>query len=341
MIRRRSIVTDQGCLTQEAIEAYIEGDLTAQEKELISAHAGSCELCSDALEGALHFKNAATYSAAVEAVRSGWKKKKTDAPYSDRSALALMLTAAASVAVIISIIALSRHQKNIRLELLSQITEQGTSLDEVISASQIKVHRYSESPITVTDEQETSARKTYQESEQMLESTLPVAEIEKTVIYPGTGGMPSNETSAENAGNRQHEPRQLRSPFRVMSHPPVSIHPNLPDEQPVKDDIFVAVEDMPRFQGGDIRDFRSYIMTNIRYPHLALEKNISGRVYVQFVINKNGDLTNARIIQSDHPVLEKEVLRVIEKSPKWMPGKQRGKPVDVSLIMPVDFVLKR
>lgn len=102
-------------------------------------------------------------------------------------------------------------------------------------------------------------------------------------------------------------------------------------------DIFVVVEDMPRFPAGDLNQWLS---KHVKYPVIAQENNIQGRVSVQFVIEKDGSITDVKVIRSVDPSLDKEAIRVIKSMPKWIPGKQRGKPVRVSYTVPINFKLQ-
>ncbi len=104
--------------------------------------------------------------------------------------------------------------------------------------------------------------------------------------------------------------------------------------------VFIIVEDMPEFQGGDQNNFRMYIQQNLHYPDSASAKGISGRVFVQFVVNSKGNVVNAKIVRGVDPYLDAEALRVVNSSPRWEPGKQRGKPVSVQFTFPIAFVLQ-
>ena len=103
---------------------------------------------------------------------------------------------------------------------------------------------------------------------------------------------------------------------------------------------FLVVDTPPQFNGGDIGEFRRWVQMNVKYPAEALGKNIYGKVLVTFVIEKDGSVGNAEIFKSPDKSLADEVLRVIGKSPKWTPGKQRGEAVCVKFGMPVDFAVQ-
>ena len=103
--------------------------------------------------------------------------------------------------------------------------------------------------------------------------------------------------------------------------------------------VFYIVEDMPEFPGGDLA-LRKYIANAIKYPVIAQENGIQGKVYVTFVVGKDGRVTNAQIARGVDPSIDKEALRVVNSLPTWKAGKQRGKPVNVSYTVPISFVLQ-
>ncbi|WP_300723199.1 energy transducer TonB [uncultured Alistipes sp.] len=109
-------------------------------------------------------------------------------------------------------------------------------------------------------------------------------------------------------------------------------------EEEIEDDQpFLVAETMPSFQGGDLNTFRNWVQQNVRFPQIALENGIQGRVVVTFVIEKDGRLTNIEVLQTPDRSLSDEAVRVLSKSPKWSPGKQRNQPVRVKYTLPVDF----
>lgn len=102
--------------------------------------------------------------------------------------------------------------------------------------------------------------------------------------------------------------------------------------------IFVAVEQQPKFPGGKSELFR-YLRNEIEYPRSAKEAGIEGTVIVNFVVNKDGSITDVRVGRGVTEKLNKEALRVVKNMPKWQPGKQRGKPVRVRYRVPIRFSL--
>ena len=111
------------------------------------------------------------------------------------------------------------------------------------------------------------------------------------------------------------------------------------EEEPEEQTIFEVVENMPDFPGGQAA-LMQYLAKNIKYPTIAQENGTQGRVIVQFVVNRDGSIVDAKVVRSVDPYLDKEALRVINTMPKWKPGMQRGKPVRVKFTVPVMFRLQ-
>ncbi|MDR0750763.1 MAG: TonB family protein [Tannerellaceae bacterium] len=111
------------------------------------------------------------------------------------------------------------------------------------------------------------------------------------------------------------------------------------EEEESSQQIFTVVEEMPQFPGGD-GELLSFLGRSIKYPVIAQENGIQGRVTCSFVVNRDGSVVDAEILRGVDPSLDKEALRVINTMPKWIPGKQRGKPVRVKYTVPVTFRLQ-
>ena len=110
------------------------------------------------------------------------------------------------------------------------------------------------------------------------------------------------------------------------------------EEEEIKDDEpFLTVETMPSFKGGTLMDFRNWVQSKVRYPQIAQENGIAGRVVLQFVIERDGSLTNIVVLQTPDRSLSEEAIRVLNQSPKWTPGKQRNQTVRVKYTLPVEF----
>lgn len=110
------------------------------------------------------------------------------------------------------------------------------------------------------------------------------------------------------------------------------------EEEVAEAEIFTVVEESPSFPGGDVARIK-FLQENIVYPQMARESGIQGTVYVTFVVERNGAVTDVRVLRGIGGGCDEEAVRVIKAMPKWNPGKQRGKPVRVQFNMPIKFTL--
>ena len=111
-----------------------------------------------------------------------------------------------------------------------------------------------------------------------------------------------------------------------------------PVEEEVAEEIFTIVEDQPQPKGG-MAAFYEYIGKKLKYPAQARRMGIEGKVFVEFVVDKDGTITNVKAIKGIGAGCDEEAIRVIQSSPKWNAGKQRGRPVKVRMILPITFKL--
>jgi protein TonB len=112
---------------------------------------------------------------------------------------------------------------------------------------------------------------------------------------------------------------------------------------PINELVFTQVENMPKFKGDNSKEqtvFRSYINENLKYPEIAAENGIAGKVFVSFIIEADGTVSTVKVEKGVDPSLDKEAIRVVESSPKWEPGTQRGNNVRVQYTMPITFSLE-
>lgn len=104
--------------------------------------------------------------------------------------------------------------------------------------------------------------------------------------------------------------------------------------------IFTVVEDMPKFPGGN-KAMYAFLGENIKYPDVAKQEGYQGKVFVTFVVEKDGSVSNVKLVRGVHESLDKEAMRVIKIMPKWEPGTQRGKAVRVQYTLPIKFTLDK
>ncbi len=123
---------------------------------------------------------------------------------------------------------------------------------------------------------------------------------------------------------------------KVMVKEEVIAEPKVEEEQPMS---IAMVEQKPQFPGGEAAMYK-WLSDNIVYPPAAAEEGVSGRVVVEFVVGKDGSISNVRVVRSRHTALDKEALRVVKAMPNWIPGRNNGQPVKVTYTLPVTFKLQ-
>ena len=114
-----------------------------------------------------------------------------------------------------------------------------------------------------------------------------------------------------------------------------------PEEETIEEEAipFQLVEEKPSFNGGDANEFSKWVNSRLVYPEIAKENGVQGRVTLQFTVNADGSVSNVKVLRGVDSSLDKEAVRVVSSSPKWKPGKQRGRPVRVAYTLPINFQL--
>jgi protein TonB len=116
--------------------------------------------------------------------------------------------------------------------------------------------------------------------------------------------------------------------------------PELPDEAPVEDPVVYFADKMPRYRGGDLTLFRDHMQMIVNYPAMAVDLGLQGTVFAQFVVDKNGNVTDIKITRGIDPLLDNEVIAAIKKSERWEAGEQTGRKVKVGMSIPIIFRLQ-
>ncbi|MEN6588526.1 MAG: energy transducer TonB [Proteiniphilum sp.] len=143
------------------------------------------------------------------------------------------------------------------------------------------------------------------------------------------------EEKVETKLNIQVEDDQSQRQLQSYVPPP----PPKPKQEEVTEEIFVVVENQPEFPGGNAAMMK-FLSDNIKYPVIAQENGIQGRVICNFVVEKDGSITDVQVVRGVDPSLDREAIRVIQQMPRWKPGRQRGQPVRVRFTLPVVFRLQ-
>lgn len=178
-------------------------------------------------------------------------------------------------------------------------------------------------------EQEFEMDRTVQEQEQQQ----PEQQKAKTQVLADVLTIVSNDTKIETPDLLFSDDASAFEDFEFEVEEVV--------ENIVEEEIFVTAEEMPTFQGGDLSKFRNWVQSNVKYPQIALENGIQGNVVIKFVVEKDGKLSNIQVLQTPDKTLADAAVQVLQKSPKWKPGKQRNKPVRVTYTLPVSFKIQQ
>ncbi|MBO5742563.1 MAG: TonB family protein [Bacteroidaceae bacterium] len=173
------------------------------------------------------------------------------------------------------------------------------------------------------------------------EEIIPITEQEQPKQAPPPPETPKVEEVLEIMDNDSKvEESTIQASDDTQAAVEVKYTPVEVEEEEVEEQqIFQVVEEMPEFPGG-MGECMKFLAKNIKYPTVAQENGVQGRVIVQFVVNRDGTIVDPVVMRGVDPYLDKEALRVISMMPKWKPGKQRGKEVRVKYTVPVMFRLQ-
>ena len=170
---------------------------------------------------------------------------------------------------------------------------------------------------------------------QQLVETKPNNSIKPLQINVTSPVLANNEVQIEDNVNITTE---YSEKFVVPSLE--KINTKIPDENQSPDKVYLKAEEMPQFMGGHCDKFRDWVQNHLHYPEIAAENGISGQVAIRFSVNNRGEVCDVTVMRSVDPTLDSEAVRVISSSPRWIPGKIKGKPVKVQYYVPVAFALK-
>ena len=173
------------------------------------------------------------------------------------------------------------------------------------------------------------------------EEIIPITEQEQPKQAPPPPEAPKVEEVLEIMDNDSKvEESTIQASDDTQAAVEVKYTPVEVEEEEVEEEqIFQIVEEAASFPGG-IGECMKWLGKNIKYPTISQESGVQGRVIVQFVINRDGSIVDAKVVRGVDPYLDKEALRVVNLMPKWTPGKQRGKAVRCQFTLPVQFRLQ-
>ncbi|MGD2035013.1 MAG: energy transducer TonB [Bacteroidales bacterium] len=332
-----NLFTGQGCLTSGAITGFVNGSLSARQEKKVKEHLRSCILCREAIEGTGAFNDLKDYENGISELKYRWSSRDNISFGERRNRRTAVLSVAATILLLIGLGSFFYRSMRLKQVTYADLLNKGIVIDSVLTREEFMYPAACRgySGLSV---REKKSRDHYSLYKEKAEAAPVIGKLESTEVYAETVD-PEGAVEKERRQMDVVSGGRLACPYVIMSRPPSHLELKMPAEEYDNDDPFMIVEEMPAFQGEDLKAFKIYVQKNIQYPQQAIENKLSGRIYVQFTISKTGKLTDATVIQGVHPVLNDEVLRVLNASPVWQPGKQRGLPVAVSMILPVDFYL--
>lgn len=363
-----------GCLTLDAIYRYHDGRLGKQDLQLVRQHLEECEICSDAVEGYKNFPDKKKQHDLVFSLRKKIRSKYSARPVKVLSRRTRRLnptlayiSAAATILIIFGIYGIVNtgifRQENLVAE---QIQEAEVESKEMINrieepVSESKLESFPETPEQsdsfkyIADIQEpespeervviTGISELAEEAHPELDVHLAAApeglileEPMDTIVIGEVNPVGGIEEIS--AAGKSISRKAAAIPVKAESTDwNVEIKRNREDasDSATSDLFFTGVDEMPIFSNIGYRSFDEYIRENLTYPQNAKENGITGKVKVQFIVNKEGKVEDVKIIQGVDPLLDQEAVRVINSSPRWKPGKKNEKKVNVQLVYPVIF----
>ena len=359
------LFTDSGCLSLGTMQKYLENELTFEEKSQVEKHLSGCDFCKDALDGLRHVEDTekltetiSTLNKNIQVYVSKTRKSRRFAGIDRKIKLNYAyISIAASVLIIIGIFSYFSFFKDRTKEFLAEQTEDfiAEPFEKSVDTNQLA---YTEPEKAKSEPSRVKGVKEIEKEEvlalpletppQKIEGTISLTyeKKEDSVINPPEV-IEALETMEKEAHIKAADEIILvameeddMAGIKMADSERAKKEVGAIAKRTVADEIFADVEEMPRFQRKEIKSFEEYIEKELRYPAIALENGISGTVYVQFIVNTDGKVSDVKVEKSVDPVLDKEAIRVISSSPKWIPGKQKGKPVKVSLTYPVHFIIK-
>lgn len=363
---------DSSCIPQETLTKYLKGELSGAEMNAVERHLSGCPMCSDELEGLTLLENPDDIKRIAQSINQRIEEsivqRRKSFWYSTqfKVAASVLLLVAVSGAIYFTS-TLESPTKTISELIIpdeEMIPEDSLEKEIVISEEIIPITRSEE--IKPREERKVEPPQPDDIILDIVDSDDIIAEASTTRTGEtiaetrneqamGAAAPPSLSRKKESTSKKLAKPLEsitilednvelsekldLLDSSKDIDYSARIIAFNEEEAELEEAEIFVLVEDMPRFQGGDINKFQEHLAKNLRYPESAAEKGIQGKVFVSFIIEADGSVTNAKVVKGIDPLLDEEALRVVKTSPKWEPGKQRGKPVRVHFTFPVSFVL--
>jgi len=377
MVNKRdtSLFNPSGCLSLEAINHYHTGKLGDLELQQVKQHLAECEICTDALDGYMYLPDQRKQRHLVNSIRKKVKSRYSARSFRSMSrrdrkinSTLVYISAAATVLIILGIYGILNtdifNQDNLvaeqiqegeseRKEIVSQLeeplsettqealTDKPRQSDSFEPASSIQEEEIPEETVRITGivKMEEEIVTEFDDNLALVMDVIDEVEPMDTFMIDEVkdiGGVDAVAAAGESASGKAAAMPEKAVPVYEEKQAKLKMEPA---DTLIRDPIYTDVDEMPKFTKIGYKDFEEYIQKNLTYPLKAKEDGISGQVLVQFIVDEIGKVRKVEIKKGIDPVLDQEAARVINSSPKWMPGKKEGRKVAVQLVYPVLFQL--
>lgn len=368
MTEKRSttpLFNPSGCLTLRAFQHYLEGSLSMEDQKLVMDHLSACLLCRDAAEGLAKTSDPKVINREINAINREILEKTSGAafdrphPKAQKKLIRNVWTyaAAASVILLVSIYFLVRQSR-------PEYQESMIALSDTVRKD-VDQLRQSE-PVTVPDSRKVTAKESippgvpqsmepeFQESEPeavvseenadaIAEAQISSGEISPTTDSTTPAQVADHTVVVEIKEMAAEEPLPVIEGISVggvSARREKSAHRTVRADMQISqgEDVFTIVEQMPVFPGGD-DSLSAFLSRNLHYPEEALAHQTEGTVYLTFVVEKDGTVSDVRVQRGLSEACNQEAIRLVNSMPRWLPGWQNNIPVRVQYDLPVHFQL--
>lgn len=358
--QKYKLFTASGCLSEEGLELFTRGLLPDEDAAMVNSHLQSCELCTSAAEGYviadpaffsedvealnLRFENSdqrydviAEEPASIKPLIPFWKRIRVEFA----AAALLLLMAIGGWQIYVSRMNSRNSGELATVTVTPDSTEKISVLHEAVGAKSGRVDPVAEQiPSGAPDRKQKVIQPEIVENLSVVEddSGLLIGDSAEKDMIAGV----QNEITTDADTLKTIEPSTksdiLAAAGTAKAKRSESLSWTQNEEEVAEAEIFTVVEESPQFPGG--HDARlKFLEENIHYPDEARNSLVQGTVYISFVVEKDGSITDIRVLRGIGAGCDEEAVRVIKLMPRWKPGKQRGKPVRVHFNLPIKFSL--
>ncbi|HNS16195.1 MAG TPA: TonB family protein [Bacteroidales bacterium] len=363
------LLTPSGCLTSQTIRSFLEGSLSVDDQNIVLDHLDTCRFCQDAVEGLTGGKNSRVTDREIASLNQQILEM-TSAASSRRlrpvtGKISVMKTwtvaaAAASVVLFIGIFLLLRQPGSDHPEALIALKD--TTPEKSVQIPHNEQGSVTEAPKVVTREDIAPREKSQPEpvasrppsteiipTDRTEPSEIPAEELASAVrAYPATDSL-AQGAETDQAIIIEMEDITVAEPPAVVEGVALGRVSagksksalrtvNVSREMPQGEEIFTVAEHWPEFPGGQ-DSLDAFLHRNLRYPEQALAVKTEGTVYLSFVVETDGSLSDIKVLRGLSPECAQEAIRLVNSMPLWIPGRQKNTPVRVQYHLPIQFQL--